>query len=306
MSRVGAKPSAVPRTIAFYTDARARGGAEVYLTQLALGLREVGYETPLFVADWTDADTWVAHLEELGFVVTRFRHGKEFSPAVYAEASRLLRGFEFIHFNKTHPRNCLPAILAARAGGARIVATEHLALAPDSHVPFGRAIITALVRWTNRAVDRTIAVSELSRQMLIDNYAIPAGRIVSIQNGLDIGVLDVEHDVEATREKLGLAPDAVAAVLVGRMAERKGHRFALRAIPAIRSRIPMFKLVFVGEGEIEEMLRDEAQTLGVDDHVVWGGFRRDVPAVLASVDLLMLPSEDECLPFVILEAMGAR
>jgi glycosyltransferase involved in cell wall biosynthesis len=40
--------------------------------------------------------------------------------------------------------------------------------------------------------------------------------------------------------------------------------------------------------------------------VIWAGFRRDVPAILASVDLLILPSENECLPFVILEAMGSR
>lgn len=307
MTGAPANLSAVPRTIAFYTDARAWGGAEVYMAQLVAGLRRAGHETPLFVADWSEVDVWVEHLEGLGFDVTRFRHGKEFSTRVYKDARRLLDGFELVHFNKTHPRNCLPAIAAARAAGVRaIVATEHLALPPDSHVPFGRQIITLLVRLTNRFVDRTIAVSELSRGMLIDHYSIPPKRIVAIRNGLDIGALDGERDADAARRSLGLPSNAVTAVLVGRMAERKGHSFALRAIPAIRERIPDFRLVFVGEGEIEEKLRAESRDLGVDDHVVWAGFRRDVPDILACVDLLMLPSEDECLPFVILEAMGAR
>jgi len=277
------------------------------MTQLVAGLARAGYQTPLFVADWTEVDAWVEHLEELGFDVTRFAHGKEFSPRVYGEAKRLLEGFELVHFNKTHPRNCLPAIAAARSVGVRsIVTTEHLALPPESHVPFGRQIITGLVRYTNRRVDRTIAVSELSRGMLIEHYAIQPDRIVAIRNGLDIASLDGVRDADGARRSLGLAEDAVAAVLVGRMAERKGHSFALRALPAIRERIPTFKLVFVGEGEIEEKLRAESQALGVDEHVVWAGFRRDVPDILATVDLLMLPSEDECLPFVILEAMGAR
>ncbi len=306
---MGGRPnrSAIPRTIAFYTDARAWGGAEVYMTQLVAGLSRAGYETPLFVADWPEVDSWVEHLEELGFDVTRFGHGKEFSPRVYSEAKKLLRGFELVHFNKTHPRNCLPAIAAARAVGVRsVVATEHLALPPDSNVPFGRRIITGLVRYTNRGIDRTIAVSDLSREMLIDHYAVPPDRIVAIRNGLDIAALDGKRDADGARRSLGLADDAVTAVLVGRMAERKGHSFALRALPAIRERIPAFKLVFVGEGEIEEKLRAESKDLGVDEHVVWAGFRRDVPDILATVDLLMLPSEDECLPFVILEAMGAR
>ncbi len=299
--------SAVPRTIAFYTDARAWGGAEVYLTQLACGLRRAGYETPLFVADWGEVDAWVEHLTGLGFDVTRFRHGKEFSPRVYSEARRLLAGFELVHVNKTHPRNCLSAILGARSGGVpNVVTTEHLALPPDSRVPFGRPIITSLVRWTNRRVDRIVAVSELSRGMLIDHYGVPPDRITAIRNGLDIGALDAARDAVGARRSLGLTESSVAAVLVGRMAERKGHALALRAIPAIRERIPGYRLVLVGEGETEQTLRRLSTELGVDDHVVWAGFRRDVPDILSCVDLLMLPSEDECLPFVILEAMGAR
>jgi len=297
----------IPRTIAFYTDARAWGGAEVYMTQLVCGLRRAGYETPLFVADWSAADTWVAHLEELGFEVTRYRHGKEYSPRMFVDSLRLLRGYDLVHFNKTHPRNSLPAVLAARCAGVRgVVTTEHLAIKPDSHFPFGRFLITSLVRFSNLPVDRTIAVSELSREMLIDHYRIPPDRILTIRNGIEIEPTDVQHDTMATRAALGLAPTDIVGVLVGRLVGRKGHSTSLRALPAVLSRVPGFKLVFVGDGDIEDELRAEAEALGVAEHVVWAGFRRDVPAILASVDLLILPSEAECLPYVILEAMGAQ
>lgn len=301
------RPGDLPRTIPFYTDARAWGGAEVYMTQLVCGLRRAGYETPLFVADWRDADAWVAHLEELGFTVTRYHRGKEYSLRMFLDSLRLLRGYEFVHFNKTHPRNSLPAVLAARFAGVRaVVTTEHLAIRPDSHVPLGRFLITSLVRLSNLPVDRTIAVSELSRQMLIDHYRIPPDRILAIRNGIEIENSDAEHDIGSTRADLGLKPGDVAGVLVGRLVSRKGHSTSLQALPEVLARVPDFKLIFAGDGDIEEELRAEAEALGVEQHVVWAGFRRDIPAILASVDLLILPSEAECLPYVILEAMGAR
>ena len=298
---------ALPRRIAFYTDAIAWGGAEVYMTQVVLGLKRAGFDPRLFVCDRRVVDEWVEHLRERGLHVERFRPGKEFNPRVFFDGLKLFRGFEIVHFNKTHPRICLPAVWAARFAGASVViATEHLTLRPESNVPFGRGIITTLVRLTNRLLDMTIAVSELSRETLIRNYRIPTQKIVSIRNGIDLSQFDASFDTSAMRVNLGLGASDQVAVLVGRMADRKGHIFALKTVAEIRKRIPDYRLVFVGEGEIEEDLRQEAERLGLTDEVIWAGFRRDVPAILASVDLLILPSEDECLPFVILEAMGSR
>ncbi len=301
--RVGALPGG----IALYTDAEAWGGAEVYMTQVALGLKGAGFDLRLLVADRRDVDEWVEHLRERGLHVERFRPGKEFNPRVFFDGLKLFRGSEIVHFNKTHPRNCLPAVWAARFAGASVViATEHLTLLPDSLVPFGRRIITTLIKLTNRLMDMTIAVSESSREMLIRNYGIPGEKIVSIRNGVDLSQFDTAFDTNAMRVDLGLRASDPVAVFVGRMADRKGHISALKAVAEIRKRIPGYRLVFVGEGEIEKELRAEAMALGLTTEVIWAGFRRDVPAILASVDLLILPSEDESLPFVILEAMGSR
>ena len=297
----------LPRDIAFYTDARAWGGAEVYMTQVALGLKRAGFDLRLFVCDLREVDEWVEHLRERGLHVERFRHGKEFNPRVFFDGLKLFRGFEIVHFNKTDPRTCLPAVWAARFAGAGVViATEHLTLLPDSNVPFGRKIITALIRLTNRLIDMTITVSKQSREMLIRNYGIPGERILSVRNGIDLSQFDKGFDTRAARVDLGLGASDPVAVLVGRIADRKGHIFAIKAVAEIRQRIPDYRLVFVGEGEIEDELKDEAERLGLTTEVIWAGFRHDVPAILASVDLLILPSEDESLPFVILEAMGSR
>ena len=299
--------SHLPDTIAFFTDARAWGGAEVYLMQLLSAVRAAGLTPRVFCADRPDADAWIEELERRGYAVERYRPTKEFNPLGYFIARRLLRGFELVHINKTHPRDSLPAIVAARRSGARVVmVTEHLALAPDSHYPMGRWLITSLVRCTNRLLDRTIAVSDLSRDMLIENYRIPPDRIVAIRNGIDIARFDDDVDRDLVRIELGLSPSDRVAILIGRFAARKGHNYAMRAMRLASARVPDLRMIFAGDGELESELRAEAEQLGVSDRVLFVGFRRDIPRLLAASDVLLLPSEDECLPLVILEAMSSR
>lgn len=296
----------LPSQIAFHTDARAWGGAEVYLTQLLESVRAAGIEPHVYCADRPRAADWLKDLRQRGFAVTVFRPSKEFSVPGFFAARKLLAGYDVVHFNKTNPRNCLCAIAGAGSVGTKvIVATEHLASPPVSHVPFGRSIITLLVRMTNRLIDRTIAVSEVSRRMLMENYRISPNRIVTIRNGIDLARFDAEFDVDAVKSELGLEPEDRVAVLIGAFVARKGHRYALRAAQTILEQIPTFKLVLVGGGSLEAELRAESDELGVSRAVVFAGFRRDVPAVLAASDVLLLPSEDECLPLVILEAMAS-
>lgn len=297
----------LPEKIAYFIDARAWGGAEVYLMQLVAAARDAGIEPHVYCADRHDADAWIEALIEQGFNVTRYRPTKEFNPLGFFAARRVLRGYDVVHINKTHPRNSLPAVVAARHSGASVVvATEHLTLRPDSRFPMGRRIITFLVRCTNRLLDKTIAVSELSRDQLIDHYGIPPERIVAIRNGMDVARFDEDVDASAVRAELGFEDDDSIALLIGRFAPLKGHTFALRALASAMERVPGLKMVFAGNGELEEELKAEAGELGLADRVLFAGFRRDVPRLLAASDVLILPSESESLPLVILEAMAAR
>ncbi len=299
-------PEALPNTIAFMTDARAWGGAEVYLTQVMTGLKRAGLEPHLFCADRREIDHWVDDLRGRGIRVELYRPTKEWNPLGIAVALRCLRGYELVHINKTHARNSLPAVVAARlAGAAVLVTTEHLVTPVESHFPLGQRIIEGLVRWTNRFVDRIIAVSELSRDMLIENYRVPPSVIAAIRNGIDFSPFERDIDATGIREEFGLGAHDRVAVFVGRMTERKGHTFALQAVASILESVPGYKLLLVGEGELEEDLKTQARNLGVDGSVVFAGFRRDIPELLAASDLLMLPSESECLPITILEAMAS-
>ena len=92
---------------------------------------------------------------------------------------------------------------------------------------------------------------------------------------------------------------------MGRLVEEKGHRFLLRAFAALREKCPRNRLLLAGSGNQMGQLQKLARELGVRDKINFLGERRDIPRVLAALDIFVLPSLTEALPISLLEAMAA-
>jgi glycosyltransferase involved in cell wall biosynthesis len=107
----------------------------------------------------------------------------------------------------------------------------------------------------------------------------------------------------AVRAVLDVPSDAFMLTMVAEFAPVKRHGHLLEALALVRD--PRVVLVLVGAGPLEATLRSRAAALGVERRVRWAGYRRDVPAVLAASDALVLVSEREGLPRSVLEAMAA-
>jgi glycosyltransferase involved in cell wall biosynthesis len=94
--------------------------------------------------------------------------------------------------------------------------------------------------------------------------------------------------------------------LVARLVPGKGHRLALEAWEKLAQAVPPAALVLVGDGPLLPGLTEEARRLGRPGReVLCLGYRGDVPAVLRAADALVLPSQAEGLPTVVVEAMAA-
>jgi glycosyltransferase involved in cell wall biosynthesis len=86
----------------------------------------------------------------------------------------------------------------------------------------------------------------------------------------------------------------------------KGHIHLIKALPQILRACPKTLLLLVGRGELEQGLKAEVAKLNLDAHVRFLGYRNDVSALLALVDVFVLPSLSEGLSMALLEAMAAR
>jgi glycosyltransferase involved in cell wall biosynthesis len=94
--------------------------------------------------------------------------------------------------------------------------------------------------------------------------------------------------------------------MVARMNARyKNHSGFLRIAARIHERFPDVEFVLAGDGPLRAEIEAEAQNLGIGSRVLFLGDRRDVSAVLASMDVSVLTSDSEGLSNVILETMAA-
>ena len=126
-------------------------------------------------------------------------------------------------------------------------------------------------------------------------------KLVVIGNALPTSAFASASDV------LPRHPGSLRVGMVARMnADYKNHRGFLRIAAQIRKDMPNVHFVLVGDGPMRPELERYAVNLGIGDSVAFLGERRDIPAVLASMDVAVLTSDSESLSNVILEAMAAR
>jgi glycosyltransferase involved in cell wall biosynthesis len=158
-------------------------------------------------------------------------------------------------------------------------------------------------------VDRVIAVSEAIRRSLIAQ-GIAAGRVVTIHSGIDPGRFS-GGDRNRFRGSIAAATRSWPrdAWLIGTAAHLAAHKaigLFLEAAEMASRDLPQARFVVVGRGEEEGALRHEAARLGLQDRILFAGFRDDMPDVMAGLDLFVLPSTSgEGSPAVLKEAMAA-
>ena len=157
-------------------------------------------------------------------------------------------------------------------------------------------------RWAARLIPtRVIAVSGATLQTL----HLPANRGVAIHNGT---VFENFGDWNARAPFSGEAP---IFGIVGRLTPWKGQHVFLRAAAMVRAQIPDAKFQIVGaalfgEENYERELRQLCAQLNLENAVEWLGFRRDVPAVIAQMDVLVHASTTgEPFGQVLIEGMAA-
>jgi glycosyltransferase involved in cell wall biosynthesis len=104
------------------------------------------------------------------------------------------------------------------------------------------------------------------------------------------------------RAELGITPHAPVVAGIFRLHPEKRPLYFLECIAALRARIPGLRVVMAGVGCLEEQVRCRVAELGLDEVVLLLGQRKDVPLILAGSDVLLLTSDWEGTPNILLEA----
>jgi len=194
----------------------------------------------------------------------------------------------------------LVGITAGLAGLPRI-ATVHL----HTRATCALRVYRYLDLMVLRTFPRVIAVSEAIRRELLTAGLSP-DRVVTIHNGIDV------HQVEATVIedrttwlcRWQLDPHAPVVTTIGRLTLQKGQDVLLQAARQLLNEWPTIQFAILGDGPMRETLEQQACQLGIRAQVHFLGYQAEVATWIAASDTVVLPSRDEGLPYVLLEALA--
>ena len=151
---------------------------------------------------------------------------------------------------------------------------------------------------------RLVTVSASVRETLLACGVAP-DKIEVIHHGTNIEEFArTTASPQSIRRGLGIPDDCLTVGIAGRIAPEKGHLVLLQAAALLGDRYPL-RYVIVGDGPSEAAIREAVRTLGLEDRVVFAGFRDDVNNVMAALDIMTLPSTwNEPCAAVVQQAMA--
>ena len=292
------------KNIIFYTDTPIFGGAERQMILLAKFLDPAQYNISLTCSKNHSLDEFAAQFEKLGKKVFRLNVLHKHDPRHYFHLRSVIKeyGANLLHAHVWNPASCRYAYLAARSSKTPLVITEHDP-GKISHLK------TLIKKYLMKNISAIIAISKENEKMLNDFYPHLSGKITVIHNGIDID--EFENRLANFTEYKKYRKDVFGArehdkiiLCVAELHPRKGIKYLIQALAKINDE--NLRLIVAGEGQRKKELEELAKKLGVANYIKFLGQRNDVPRLMASADVFVLPSLHEAFGLVLLEAMLAK
>ena len=291
------------------------GGPAQHVVLLNQGLTRLGYETHLVGGALRPGEDSMAYFAEqhgvppiqIPELVTDTSVGRRDVRAVRA-LTRVIRDVR-PHIVHTH---------TAKAGflgrvAARLARTPVLVHTFHGHVLHGyfpawkSRLLRGIEVGLGLATDQVIAISPGVRDDLLRYRVAPVSKIEVVPLGLDLTPFERAPEHAGTlRRELNLSADAFVMAIVGRIVPIKNHALFLRAARTVVAKHPETVVLVVGDGDQRAATEQLAAQLDLRPQVLFLGWRRDLPAVYADTDLLVVSSNNEGTPVAAIEAMAAR
>ena len=287
-----------PLRIALVITELEVGGAEQVLVRLATGLDRTRFTPVVYsLAPLPEAgDQLVRTLAAAGIKVHSLgaRRWWHF-PAAVRQLKQLLQ----------QQRPQLAQLFLFHANVVGMLAARQ---AKVPHVLMG--VRVADPSWWRGRLERTLAsrasgvvcVSRAAADFCRQKHKFPAGKLIVIPNGIDIE--HINRTTPCDTASLGIRAGGKLLTFIGRLNRQKDPGWLMRIAQAALPQLPDHELVIAGQGPLRRELEQSiaASPLAARIHLV--GWRSDASSILAASELLLLTSQHEGMPNVVLEAMA--
>lgn len=194
----------------------------------------------------------------------------------------------------------VPAMLGLK--GLKLVGISHTFVGVKKRDP--------LHGWLYRRLDQLIVLTETHKRNLLDHLPIEDRQLTILPNSVDVERFSPSKVQVDFRDQYAPRPETLLIGVVSRLDRGKGLVEVVEVADLLRVGGVDFKIVFVGEETVGEpghraTLQDMIDQRGLRQHVAFAGHRSDIEAVMASLDVLLMPSPAETFGRVLIEAMAS-
>lgn len=215
-----------------------------------------------------------------------------------------LAKYDLIH---THDIVSTRALWRVKPKNVPLIATIHGCLATE-HLISGEITSKKGTRWEYvsseeyygaTSSDITIVPTEWLKNIMVNDFNIPANHIKVIPYGMDIDKFITENNYSPTLQgphgkKLIICPARLVPV--------KGHQVLINALAQLKQKRTDWHCWLVGDGELRQQLEQQVQQMQLASDITFLGNRGDIPTLLKQADIFVLPSLQDNQPFSVMEA----
>ncbi len=202
-----------------------------------------------------------------------------------------------IHSHDT--RSDLVSIIAGKLTGTPVVISNHAWHPAD----FKRKVLESIRVRLMHYADLIISVSENTNVETLER-GLPESKCMALYSGIDLQPFQTLPSRAEARRALNLSEDDFVVGNVARLWPEKEQDKIIDAAAQLAEQYPRMKFLIVGDGPLEQALKEQVVKQGLQQTVLLPGFRKDLLHVLAALDVFAFPSSAEGTPMVIYAAMA--
>jgi glycosyltransferase involved in cell wall biosynthesis len=244
-------------------------------------------------------------LRSFGVVVQVVSEHQKSFPQVIAECSEFVksRDIQILH-SHNYKENLVALLLSRICKVSYLVRTEH------GH-PEPYSVMRNLKHWCVLTADRLAAKYTATWIVSVSSdlgkywkrHADPR-KVTVLRNAVDLERVNSSFSPAEAKQRLGISGDSFVVGIAARLECIKRHDLFVATASYLAKRIPKSNFVIAGGGRQKESLQRLILESGLQDRVALLGERDDVYDVLRAMDILLICSDHEGIPMVMLEAMA--
>lgn len=228
----------------------------------------------------------------------------------FKDISALSQLYQYIkkgRYDIVHTHSSKAGLLGRLA--ARMAGVKHIIHTPHGHIFYGyygrclSFMFIILERWAARFTEKIITLTNSGKEEHVQYKIAPAHKFITIHSGLELGSLQPSDTKNDVAKEFNIDKSDKLIGTVARLVPIKGHEFLVKAAPLVLQHYPDTTFLLIGDGPLRKKLENLAQQLNFFDKIVFSGMREDIPRLLNAIDIFVLPSLNEGMGRVLIEAM---